>query len=221
MRSLFSLDSPIHKFVDKFANLMILNFLTIICCIPIVTIGPAVASLFYVTMKMVRNEEGGILHNYFHSFRINFKQGLLVGLIVLLVGALLGLDLYYIYQMLAGDKFYDMIVFVVICVSLIIYFMASTYVYPLLAKFENSTKQLLRTAVLLSIRHLPATLAIMVISLAPFLMLIYTPMSSALAMVFYAVLGFAAVAYFQSVFFVRIFDQYIPKESENPEETPS
>lgn len=218
MRFLFSFDSPIHKFVDKFANLMILNFLTIICCIPIVTIGPAVTSLYYVTMKMVRNEEGGILHNYFHSFRMNFKQGVLVGLIVLLVGAFLGLDVYYIYQMLAGGKFYDFIVFVVICVSLIIYFMASAYVYPLLAKFENSTKQLLRSSVLISIRHLPATLAILVISLAPFLMLIYTPMSSALAMIFYMVLGFAAVAYFQSVFFVRIFDQYIPKETEEKEE---
>ena len=219
MRNLLSFDSPIHKFVDKFANLMILNFLTMICCIPIITAGPALTSLFYVTMKMVRNEEGGILRNYFHSFRTNFLQGMLVGLIVIFAGAFLGLDLYYIYQMLADGKFYDFIVLVVICVSLILYFMASAYVYPLLAKFENSTKQLLRTALLLSIRHLPATLAIMVISLAPFLMLIYTPMTSALAMIFYLVLGFAAIAYFQSVFFVRIFDQYIPKETDGAEET--
>lgn len=219
MRNLLSFDSPVHKFVDKFANLMILNFVTMICCIPIITAGPALTSLFYVTMKMVRNEEGGILRNYFHSFRTNFLQGMLIGLIVIFVGAFLGLDLYYIYQMLADGKFYDYIVLVVICVSLILYFMASTYVYPLLAKFENSTKQLLRTSLLLSIRHLPATLAIMVISLAPFLMLIYTPMTSALAMIFYLVLGFAAIAYFQSVFFVRIFDQYIPKDTDNTEET--
>lgn len=32
---LFNLDSPVMVFLSKVANLMILNVLTIICCIPI------------------------------------------------------------------------------------------------------------------------------------------------------------------------------------------
>ena len=34
---LFNLDSPVMVFLSKVANLMILNVLTIICCIPIFT----------------------------------------------------------------------------------------------------------------------------------------------------------------------------------------
>ena len=36
---LFNLDSPVMVFLSKVANLMILNVLTIICCIPIFTAG--------------------------------------------------------------------------------------------------------------------------------------------------------------------------------------
>ena len=42
---LFNLDSPVMVFLTKVANLMILNLLTIICCIPIITVGPAVTAL--------------------------------------------------------------------------------------------------------------------------------------------------------------------------------
>ena len=46
---LFNLDSPVMVFLSKVANLMILNVLTIICCIPIFTAGAAITALYYVT----------------------------------------------------------------------------------------------------------------------------------------------------------------------------
>lgn len=51
---LFNLDSPVMVFLSKVANLMILNVLTIICCIPIFTAGAAITALYYVTIKMAR-----------------------------------------------------------------------------------------------------------------------------------------------------------------------
>ena len=39
---IFNLDSPFMQFLTKVANLMILNMLTLVCCIPIVTAGAAV-----------------------------------------------------------------------------------------------------------------------------------------------------------------------------------
>ena len=38
---LFNLDSPLMQFLNKVADLMWLNVLTLICCIPIVKIGRA------------------------------------------------------------------------------------------------------------------------------------------------------------------------------------
>ena len=48
---LFNLDSPVMVFLSKVANLMILNVLTIICCIPIFTAGAAITALYYVTIN--------------------------------------------------------------------------------------------------------------------------------------------------------------------------
>lgn len=47
--------------MGKVADLIILNLLCILCCLPIVTIGPSLTALHYVTMKMVRNEESYIV----------------------------------------------------------------------------------------------------------------------------------------------------------------
>ena len=58
---LFNLDSPVMVFLSKVANLMILNVLTIICCIPIFTAGAAITALYYVTIKMARGDDPYII----------------------------------------------------------------------------------------------------------------------------------------------------------------
>ena len=80
---LFNLDSPVMVFLSKVANLMILNVLTIICCIPIFTAGAAITALYYVTIKMARGDDPYIIKGYFKSFKENFKQATIIWLIML------------------------------------------------------------------------------------------------------------------------------------------
>jgi len=56
MGKFFNLDSPLMRFMTKLADLMILNLLFLITCIPVITIGAAWTSLYYVTLKMVKDE---------------------------------------------------------------------------------------------------------------------------------------------------------------------
>ena len=48
MGKLFSPDSPAIKFLWKAADLIALNLIWLICCIPIVTIGPSTAAMYCV-----------------------------------------------------------------------------------------------------------------------------------------------------------------------------
>lgn len=73
--SFFNLDSPVMRFLTKVADLIILNILFLICCIPIVTIGAASTALYTVTMKSVRDEESYVIRSYFKAFKDNFKIG--------------------------------------------------------------------------------------------------------------------------------------------------
>ncbi len=83
MDRFFNMDNKFFTFMSRVADLIILNLLCIVCCIPVVTIGPSIAAMFYVTLKMVRNEESYIVRGFFKSFKQNLKQGIVINLIML------------------------------------------------------------------------------------------------------------------------------------------
>ena len=64
MDRFFNMDNKFFTFMSRVADLIILNLLCIVCCIPVVTIGPSIAAMFYVTLKMVRNEESYIVRGF-------------------------------------------------------------------------------------------------------------------------------------------------------------
>jgi len=212
MRSIFSPEGGLFRMTERLGNLVLLNWLYLIFCIPIITIGPASAALRYVTLKYVTNEEDRVLAPFLHSFRDNLKQGMAVGLLKLGIGIFLLLDLYYIWQIVGNGTIFNKVILVVVALCCVVYFMAGRYIYPLQARYENSIRLMLRTAAVLAIRHLPATVCMSIISFAPVLLLMYTLPSAMLALTFYFFIGFAAIAYLQDKFIVRIFWQYTPRE---------
>lgn len=209
---LFNMDSPLMRFLEKIFNLTFLNWLMLICSIPIVTIGPAVTAAYCVAMKMVRNEEGGIFQDFVHSFRVNLKQGIVVGLIVVGVGVALAFEIYWMYQISQFGALFDKLIFYVLIFLAAVFLMTVSYVWALLARFNNSTKQLFRTARALAVRHILASIVMGVIAAIPVLMMLYSMASLTLAGLFYLWLGIPAIAYLQGIFMLRIFDQYMPKE---------
>ena len=214
MKSILSPEGPLFRITERLTNLVMLNLLYLVFCIPIVTIGPATAALHYVTLKYAANEEDRVWAPFIHSFRQNLKQGILLGLITTGVGVFLAFDLYWIYQMVSAGEAFDKVVLVIVSLACIVYLMMTAYIYPLLARYDNSLKQMFRTALILAIRHLPATLCMAVISAAPILLLMYTPTTFMLTLTFYFFIGFAAIAFMHDKLICRIFMQYTPKESE-------
>ena len=74
-------DSGIFRFLSATADLIVLNLLFIFCSLPILTIGPALTAMHYVTLRMVRNEESHIVKDFFRSFRQNISQGIIIHII--------------------------------------------------------------------------------------------------------------------------------------------
>ena len=80
MERLFGSDSILFKVLEKIADFVILNLLWAICCIPVVTIGASTTALYYVMLKMVRNEESHVAKMFFKAFKQNLKQGSILSL---------------------------------------------------------------------------------------------------------------------------------------------
>ena len=94
MNGIFRYDGPIVTFFMKLGDMIILHLLWLLCCIPVVTIGPSTVAAHYVALKLVRDEGRSVPHMFFKSFQQNLRQGIPMGLIALAVGGMLGLDLY-------------------------------------------------------------------------------------------------------------------------------
>lgn len=131
MSELFNMDNPFWRFMGKIADVIILNLLWIICCIPIITIGPATTATYYVALRLADDQDGYIFKNFFKSFKQNFRQGVIIGVIMTVIGAFFAYDL-YLYRQLSGGmiKYLSMIMLGI----MILYLFALTYVFPILAK---------------------------------------------------------------------------------------
>lgn len=209
---LFDPNNPLMRGMAKVADLIILNFFFMLCCIPIVTIGPALSALHYVAMKLVRNEEGGIIKDFFHSFKMNLRQGIVIHLLFLLIAFVLAADIWFALYSVSDHGAMTYILFAVAALLAVIAAMTLLYVYPVLAKFENTTSDTIRISFVLAVRHWPTTLVLAALAVFP-VWFMTVPNEAVIGFLFLMlILGFAALALAQAFFLRKVFDKYIPEQ---------
>lgn len=156
MNHLLNPEGPVMQFITKITYSAYLNILWFLCCIPIFTIGASTTALFYVTLKMAKNEEGNITRAFFRSFKENFKQGTVIWLILLIAGIILGVDGYALYHLRFTNAFWTIItaIFIIVVAAYVIILM---YIFPLLARFQNTTKAMFKNSIMIGMRFLLCT----------------------------------------------------------------
>ena len=132
MRSLIDPESPVLQFITKIVYSVWLNILWFVCSLPVFTLGPATTALFYACQKMVRDEEGYITRSFFRSFRQNFRQGTIIGLIMTGLGGFICFDGFVLLRLYKTSAFWA-IVTAVFLVALAAWFIVLMWVFPLLA----------------------------------------------------------------------------------------
>lgn len=201
--NLFNIDSPIMRFLTKLADLILLNILFLICCIPIVTIGASSAALYTVTLKAVNDEESYIVRSFFHAFKQNFKIGTLSWLIVLVFGIIFAVD-FRILPVLPETM--NKILRIFLLALFIFYGMFVIYLFPYIAQFENTLKDTLKNTVILSIAHLPYTLLLFMLHALAIAVTLFADFR--IIGFLWITAGFSVVAYISSFLFHRIFSKF-------------
>jgi uncharacterized membrane protein YesL len=171
LNKLFNLDNPVMQFLSAMADLIILNLLTLLCCLPIFTIGASLSAMHYVLLKMARKEESYIAKPFFQAFKDNFKQATGEWLILLLVFAVLGIDI----QMIRANAglFPGFMMPLVIAVAVVVFFF-SQWLFPLQMHFANPVKTTMKNSILLGLGKFPRTLGMAAIWALPVLLLLFT-----------------------------------------------
>ena len=101
----FNYDNPVWRFIGKFGDLIILNILWLVCSIPVITIGASTTAVYYVTLKLARDDDGYTIRSFFKSFKENFKQSTVIWLILLAVGVILYQIVYRLRVLPDGDAY--------------------------------------------------------------------------------------------------------------------
>ena len=211
MSSFFNMDSPIMRFMSRICDLMILNLLCIVCCIPIITAGASVTALYSVTLKMVKGEESYIFKGFFKSFKENFKQSTISWVIMAFIGIFIFID----YRAASFLQENLVSVFrILIGAIVLVYLMVLTYIFPYTARFENDLKNSFKNSLLIAILNLPWTLLMVICPVALGFATFLTSTTLVYGSMLWILLGFATVAYLNSMIFRKVFAKYEPKEEE-------
>ncbi len=211
LQGLFNYDNPVWRFIGKLGDLIVLNILWIVTSIPIVTAGASTTALYYVTLKLVRDEDGYTIKSFFKSFRENFKQSTIIWLIMLTVGLILGFDLYFFMYMQTEPSTLRTVMITVFGSISLIYICILTYVFPLQSRFYNPIKRTLFNAFFMSIRHILQTLGILVMDAAVVVLMFVTFFAAPQFSVLFFLFGFPLIAFVNSFVFHGVFKKYMPK----------
>ncbi len=214
MGEFFNPEKGVWAWLSTLVDICGLSILWTFLCLPAVTIGPATAALYYTVVKCVRRRESGAFGYYFRSFRQNFKVGLLVGLIVIPLALLLLCGHFIVrwYGTRLGGGAY--VLYVAYYFALILPAGVLCWLFPLLGRFDYGVAGLFRTALQLTVAHLPSTVVAVLLTAqtAVFCLEKWWPV----------VFMPAVAALLVSLFFETIFQRHSPElalsEPENREE---
>lgn len=154
-------DNPVFRFFGRLGDLVGLNVLWLLCCLPVVTAGAATTALFYVARKMALGEDYAVRRDFFHSLKANWKQGTLLGLGFLLAGALFFFDLWVGLHTdsAQGNLFRGVgIAFIAAWLGVM------GFAFPTLARYEYRLGRLIVDSLRLCVAKLPITLIQIVLS---------------------------------------------------------
>lgn len=201
MGRFFRFDSPLMTGLGKLADLIILSILWLLCCVPVITIVPSTAALYYVTLKMARKEEYRPIAGFFHALKDNLKQGSIMTLLFAAVGALLYID--YRIMTLQTEEIGSILKSVFLLLT-VLAAAVMLYTFPLQAQFSNTILRTLKNAMILSLSKLPNTILLLALHSIPVWAVILSPEIVGKTLLLWLLLFPAAAAYLSSLRFVKI-----------------
>ncbi len=215
---MFAFDSPLMNLLNKISDLMILNILAFLCCLPIVTAGASLTALHYMALKIVRDEETSVSKGFFKSFKENFKQATVIWLILMVLFAVIIGDFVITWNM--TGIFYQIMrgVFTVVALLLLFEF---AFVFPVLSKFANDTKTTMKNALVISIVQFPKTIVMVLMPVAVIALIWFFPVLVPIVFLFGLSLCAFVAAKLYNKFFARMEERIIaampPQEGDEGE----
>ena len=203
---------PVNDLLGRVWDLFMLNWLFILCSLPVLTAGAALTALHHVALQIVREDDTYLAREFFRAFRREWKQSTLLWLPMLLAAAVLLADQILLLPAFTGALraalFAATVFFEVFWLVLLV------YAFPMLARYANPLRQTVKNALLVAVWQFPQTILCAALYLAlPLTYAFYVPAQPAV-MILYLIGGFSVPVLLADTVLNRVFRRVIPGEQE-------
>ena len=201
----FVIDNPIMRFLGRVGDILLLNIVFVVTSIPVITIGTALSALYTVAMKLVRGEDPAIIKEYLKAYKRNFKPATICWLIMAVIGVLLFVD-FRLVAVFSGTAY--TVMRLLLAMILGIWLLTFLYLFPYIARFENTILNSMKNALFLSVAHIPSTLMMLGVAIGLLIITLFTSKTFVIGTILWTFFGFAILSYVQSFLLCRIFTKY-------------
>lgn len=178
-------------------------------------IGPSSTAFYYTVVKVIRRERSYLFKEFFRSFKLNFKQGMLIAFIYEILTFVGVVDFLYLTETSGAGAKMNGIMLGAFLVLVIFTIFSAVYIFPVLSRFTVTTKNLIKWAFYMSVRHIGWTILLAVMFIGSAVMMyfsfFYMPPLMIILPGVYTLLA--------SLPMERIFKRYMPQEEESDEES--
>ena len=199
---MFHPDSFLIRFLTKVCDLLFLNIMFVLSCATVVFSGAAVTSLYAMMLKMMRGRDCAPLKDFLRALRENFLPSFPATILLFVDVTLLALLHTALY---AETLLMPPALFILLTVIAVFLTALLSWLFPLLARFENTFPNHLSNAARLAVANLPVTFFLTAVNLLPLLLCLLIPPSLGVVFAFWLLFGFAAGAWVNSFYLNRIF----------------
>lgn len=203
VKSIFSVDNAFVRACERVLDLLILNLLFLLSCLPLVTIGVAKMTLYQVSRDLKICKRLAIVSSYLEAFKKNFRKGLGLGLLELVLSLVCLIDLWF-----AGQMGLPKIFSVIFMAGFLLILALFLYVYPLAQTFKFEGKHLFKTAFLLSGLQFPWTFLMVGVLMGLLVLLYSSALSFLIGLSFLLLWGFACLAFGWVYLMEMIYKKY-------------
>lgn len=217
VKDILNLDNSFFSFMKKIGWVFLLNLLFLVTSIPIVTIGASTTAMYTVINKLIEEREFQFFKDYFRAFRENFVLSTCMWLLVAVVLLIVWLDVTYVFAYMTGIIGIFMKVGTVLLA--VIFCMLANAIFPVIAKFDITLKEIIPTVIGMSVQHILLGLESVVFTIVVFggcYLIIQSGFFLGLFILF-PLAAFGIHAFMQSYLYQKIFEDYIDEEESTEE----
>ena len=165
---IFNPDSKFSQFIYSVMDYVKLGLVFLLFSIPGITAGAAAAAVMTVGMRIERKEAPTIFRPFWQAFKDNFKQGTILTVLFMAVFGFLAADWYVLMQM--EQTLLIRLICAIIFVLSLLAALLMMWVFPTLARFELTNRQIIHNAVIHMFARFPQTLLALAAAVGGFIL---------------------------------------------------